>query len=49
MRIGTPVNTAAYIAPIQATFSTRSIFPAPTFWAAMDETAAPSAIAGICT
>ena len=27
----------------------RSHFPAPTFWAAMDETAAPTANASICT
>jgi hypothetical protein len=35
--------------PAKATFSTRSILPAPTFWAAIDDTAAPMAMAGICT
>ena len=46
---GMPVNTRAKSAPLSAICSTRSILPAPTFWAAIDDTEAPSAMAGICT
>ncbi len=41
--------TMANSTPVRATASTRSMRPAPTFWAAMEDTAAPSAMAGICT
>src|SRR5664279_1584151 len=35
--------------PVAATLPTRSHLAAPTFWAAIDDAAAPMAIAGICT
>jgi hypothetical protein len=37
------------ITPVKATRLTRSQRPAPTFCAAMEDTAAPMASAGICT
>ena len=47
--IGMAVKTTANSAPLRATSSTRSIRSAPMFCAAIDDTAAPSAMAGIWT
>ena len=44
-----PVMATPQRTPDRAIWSTRSHLPAPTFWAAMEETAAPRAMAGIWT
>ena len=44
-----PVSRMLVSMPARAVASTRFHRPAPTFCAAMDEQAAPMAMAGICT
>ncbi|MCY1453072.1 hypothetical protein D9M71_700390 [compost metagenome] len=47
--INAPVSRKLNSTPVRAVACTRSQRPAPTFCAAIDEHAAPMAIAGICT
>ena len=49
MTIKVPVMSSAWTIPTRVIRPTRSHLPAPIFWAAIALTAAPSAIAGICT
>ena len=49
MMIKAPPIKKLNITPVPATLPTRSHFSAPTFCAAIEEAAAPMAIAGICT